>query len=375
MKNGNWEWLDEKIESLKSFKGSLMGYISSSRNVDKPASQMGPDSFQVLRLDSNENFFISNHDLTSILEEVVKNIDLRLYNPEGIAELREALGRYAGVSWECVTVSSGSEQLIDLIARLFLEEGDEVISIVPSFFVYRKRVELEGAKCVEVPLDEDLSLDVDAVLQSVTPRTRIVFICSPNNPTGNQFGWNEIKTIAEESPAIIALDEAYAEFGDFSVAPFAVKERNVIVVRTLSKAFGLAGMRFGYSVSSPELASVLSEIIPYTISSVVSKFVLRLLNHVDLVKKSIEMAKTERRRLIDNLRAIKGIEVLDSKANFVTFRPREKVDFIYEELLKRGILVKNLGDLPVIGHCLRVTVGLPDMNDRFLDALNQIRVN
>jgi len=297
---------------------------------------------------------------------------LRLYDPGGISELREALGKYVGVPSDCVTLSSGSEQLIDLVARLFLDEGDEVVSVVPSFFMYRKRVELEGAGFVEVPLNGDLSLDVDGILESVNSRTRIVFVCSPNNPTGNQFGWDDIRAIAEGSSALVVLDEAYAEFGDYSAAPLAVEERNVIVVRTFSKAFGLAGLRFGYAVSNLKLASVISEIIPYTISSVAARFVLELLKQTDVVGKAIEMAKAERRRLIDGLRAIDGVDALDSKANFVAFRFREEADIVYQRLLRRGILVKNLGDSPVMGHCLRVTVGVPYMNDLFVDALKQI---
>jgi len=253
-----------------------------------------------------------------------------------------------------------------------LGDGDEVVSIVPSFFMYRRRVQLQGGKFVEVPLNEDLSLDIDAILESVNSRTRIVFVCSPNNPTGNQFGWDDIRAIAEGSSALVVLDEAYAEFGDYSAAPLAVEERNVIVVRTFSKAFGLAGLRFGYAVSNLKLASVISEIIPYTISSVAARFVLELLKQTDVVGKAIEMAKAERRRLIDGLRAIDGVDALDSKANFVAFRFREEADIVYQRLLRRGILVKNLGDSPVMGHCLRVTVGVPYMNDLFVDALKQI---
>jgi len=367
--NRNLEWLDKRIKSLRSFDGSLLGYVGSSRNAEKRK-----DAFpsEVLNLDSNENFFVGKDDLTSILMEVVKDIDLRNYEPESIFELKDGLGRYARVPSECITMSSGSEQLIDLIVRLFLEKSDEVISITPSFFMYKKRVELEGARFVEVPLNADLSLNLDAILEKVTPRTKIIFICSPNNPTGNEFRPDEIKALARESSAVIAIDEAYAEFGDFTAASLATEEKNVIVVRTLSKAFGLAGIRFGYSVSDQELATVLSEIIPYTISSVVARFVLKLLDRIDLIKGSIDMVRTERQRLIENLRTIRGIKVLDSKANFVTFRPDKEANIVHQELLKRGISIKNLGNMPVIGPCLRVTVGLPDMNERFLDALTQI---
>lgn len=368
----NLRWLENKIRVLHTFDGSLLKYVNSTGGVKKKTQQPEASPSRILKLDSNENFFVSAEDLNAVLRDVVEDIDLRLYDPKGVVELNEALGRYVGVSPECITVSSGSEQLIDLIVNLFLEKGDNVISIVPSFFAYEKRVALKEALFYGVPLKRDLSLNKEAIVKRATPRTKLIFVCSPNNPTGNRFEWSEIETLAEETSTIVVLDEAYAEFADCSVASLSVKKRNVIVLRTFSKAFGLAGMRFGYAVTHPDLASTLSSIIPYTVSTITAKFVLRLLSSFDMVKKSVEMAKVERKRLIADLKAIKGIRVFDSEANFVTFKPYRSANFVHQKLLEKGILVKNLGRLPVIGHCLRVTVGLPDMNDRFLKALSEI---
>lgn len=357
---------------LHAFDGSLLKYVKSPRGVKKKATSLEVDASRILRLDSNENFFVSAGDLNVLLHDVVDELDLRLYNPEGVGELNEVLGKYVGVSPECITVSSGSEQLIDLIVNLFLEKGDNVISIVPSFFAYEKRVSLKEALFFGVPLNRDLSLDKKAILEKTTPRTRLIFICSPNNPTGNQFGWSEVEALADDVSAILVLDEAYAEFAEYSVASLAVKKSNVIVLRTSSKGFGLAGMRFGYAVAHPDLALSLSSIIPYTVNTVTAKFVVKLLGSIDIIKKSVEMVKVERERLIKSLRSIKGVKVFDSVANFVTFKPFKDADRVYRDLLERGIIVKNLGNLPIIGPCLRVTVGLPHMNDRFLNALRLI---
>lgn len=365
-------WLEDKLREFHSFDGSLLQYVSSTGGIKKEAEKLRAGVSKILKLDSNENFFVSAEELNALFRDVVEEVDLRLYDPGGIGELNKALGTYAGVAPECITVSSGSEQLIDLVINLFLEKGDNVISIVPSFFVYETRVSLRGAKFFGVPLNKDLSLNKKAILKRATPKTRLIFICSPNNPTGNQFEWSEIEALADEVSAILVLDEAYAEFADFSAASLAAKTENIISLRTFSKAFGLAGLRFGYSVAHPNLALPLSSIIPYTVSSVVAKFIVRLLRSTDFIKKAVEMTKIERKRLIEELNSFKGIKVLDSKANFVTFKPHKKADFIHQKLLEKGVLVKNLGDLPVIGHCLRVTVGLPEMNDRFLKALSEI---
>jgi histidinol-phosphate aminotransferase len=143
-------------------------------------------------------------------------------------------------------------------------------------------------------------------------------------------------------------------------------------LRTFSKAFGLAGLRFGYAVANPDLALPVSNIMPYTVNTITSRFVVKLLENVDMIKKCAKMVRDERKRLIEGLSSIEGIRVFDSKANFVTFNPYKKVDQIHKRLLEEGIIVKNLGNLPVIGHCLRVTVGLPSMNERFLRALSEI---
>ncbi len=367
----NFVWLDKKIEDFSFFGGSLLKYVDSSATITNRAQKLGASS-KILKLDSNENFFLKPDYLNSIFPEILQNVDLRLYDPTSISDLKEALGKYSTVSPEYIIVSSGSEQLVDLVTRLFLEKGDNAISIVPTFFMYEKRVRLQDSQLIKVPLNRDLSLNKEAIVDKVTSRTRLLFICSPNNPTGNQFKWDEIEELVDECSAIVLVDEAYAEFADYSVTSLSSKKRNLIVLRTFSKAFGLAGMRFGYAVAHPDIASLLSEIIPYTVSTVTAKYVLKLLSNLDFIAKSIELVKEERKKLIDDLKAVKGLEVLDSKANFVTLKPNRDAAGIYRKLLKKGIVIKNLGNLPVIGHCLRVTVGLPHMNSQFLNALKQI---
>jgi len=357
------EWLRKKVERMRSFNGSLIGYVGL------PMEAKGN---RFVKLDSNENFFVDADFLRQVFAETLKDVDFRLYDPGVMAELREALGRYVGVSGECVCVGSGAEHLIDFVVQSFLNVGDNVVCVVPSFFMYGKRVSLCGADVIDVPLRGDLSLDVDGILAKYNNRTRLVFVCSPNNPTGNEFGWDEVKALADGCSALIVVDEAYAEFGDGSVCSKAVDKENVVVVRTFSKAFGLAGLRFGYLVANEKLASGFSKVIPYTVGTVVARFVERLLDRRDVVDGWIRRVKEEREKLIKELRSIGGVKVFDSKANFVTFRPNVDANRVYKGLLERGVVVKNLGSLPVIGHCLRVTVGLPYMNDKFLNVLMQI---
>lgn len=368
----NLNWLERKLESLRSFDGSLIGYVSSSPSVEEISEKSHLSAFDILKLNANENFFVDPVFLNEVFREILQDVDLRSYGPRAIVELKNALSAYVGVPPECLVVGSGSEQLVDFIVKFFLKKGDDSISIEPSFYMYGKRVRLSGARLISVSLKNDLSLDVESVLDKLTEKTKLIFICSPNNPTGNQFSWSEIETLADKSSAVVLVDEAYSEFGDFSVCPLAVNKKNVVVVRTFSKAFGLAGLRFGYAVAHSDLASVFSEILPYTVSTVTAKYVQRLLEKIDVVEEWNTRVKQERAKLIEGLRRVKGLDVLDSKANFVTFKPQQNTEQVYSKLLERGIIVKNLGDIPLIGHCLRVTVGIPDMNTRFLKAMTEI---
>jgi len=355
-------WLKEKINAMQSFKGSLLSYIGSSRNADS----------DLLKLDANEDYFVDPKFLKNILLEALEEVDLRLYNPSVAIELREALAKYLNVPAECVWFGSGSEHPIDLFIQYFLTRNDEAISIVPSFFMYEKRIRLKGAKLINVPLKNDLSINTDEILDKCSEKTKLVFVCSPNNPTGNQFSWESIEKLADGCPAIIVIDEAYAEFGEDAICPKAVKKENILVVRTFSKAFGSAGLRFGYFAACEDLATALAKVFPYTVNTLTSRFVIKLLERFEIVKGWIDEIKRERKRLIEKLRFLDGIEVFDSKTNFVTFKPNGDADKIHRELLNRKIAIKNLGELPVIGHCLRVTVGLPYMNNMFLEALAQI---
>lgn len=358
----NLNWLAKRVKALHSFKGSLLRY------VNPPDAGRG----DALRLDRNENFFVDVNFLKSIFLEVLGDVDLRLYDPDAIIDLKKTLGEYVGVPYGCVGVGSGSEHLIDFIIKSFLGKGEEAVCLMPSFFMYDKRILLSGGRIITVPLRNDLSLDVDKVLANCSDKTRLIFVCSPNNPAGNQFDWSEIEALVEGCSAVVIVDEAYAEFGDGSVCSKAVEKENLIVIRTFSKAFGLAGLRFGFFVACENLASALFEIIPYTVSTVVARFVVKLLDNSKVVQNWIEKVKKEREKLIRKLHSVDGLEVFDSKANFVTFKPKMDADRVYKGLLNKGIAVKNLGTLPVIGHCLRVTVGLPSMNVRFLNALRQV---
>ena len=327
-----------------------------------------------MKLNSNENFFMPKEKLTALLKEVVEESDPRIYPQEEELEAKNALGDYLGVSPECILLGSGSDPLIDLVARLFLEREDEALSVEPTFSLYEHIVTLWGAKYLGVPLKDDFSLNIEKILAKVTPKTKLFLLCSPNNPTANQFKMEEVLSLVKGFPGLVAIDEAYAEFTDYSTVGLVEKFENLIVFRTFSKAFGLAGLRLGYAVSNSDLALTLSAkaLLPYVVNSIALKMGLKLLGNIEIMKEAVRKLKKERGRLIEKLNGIDGVKAFNSQTNFVLFQTEKGSDEIFEALLKMGVLIRNVGSVLRLGECLRTTVGLPEMNDELLAALERV---
>jgi histidinol-phosphate aminotransferase len=369
LKNEGVRWLRERLDEIRS----LRGYVSGEA-MRRTAEKLGVKPPEIVKLNSNENFFMPKEKLAQLLMEVVEESDPRIYPQQEENEVKNALSKYLGVPPECVVIGSGSDPLIDLVTRLFLGRGDEALSIEPTFSLYQHLVSLWGAKYVGVPLKNDFSLDAKRILAAVSPKTKMLFVCSPNNPTANQFKMDEIQALVEEFPGVVAVDEAYVEFADYSIVRLVEKLENLIVFRTFSKAFGLAGLRLGYAVANQNLATTLSEKaqLPYVANSIALKMGLKLLANVEIVKENVGQLKRERGRLIRELNEISGVKAFNSQTNFVLFRTEKNSDEVFEALLKRGILIRNIGKILNIGGCLRTTVGLPEMNDKLLAALEQV---
>lgn len=362
-------WLKVRLEEIRSLGGYRAG-----ENLGRAALRSKVKPSEILKLNSNENFFVPRGTLTRLLREVVEEVDLRIYPQEEEGEIREALGKYLGVPSQCVVMESGSDPLIAFISNLLLERGDEVLSVKPTFGIYKHVVDLRGAGYLSVPLRENFSMDVEEILAKVTPRTKLFFLCSPNNPTANQFKKGEIQSLIEEFSGLVIIDEAYGEFADYTTVPLVEKFENLMVLRTFSKTFGLAGLRLGYAVANPELATTLSEKaqLPYPVSSIALRTGLKLLANIEVVKDAIKRLKRERGRLVRELNAIRGVTAFNSQANFVLFQTEKESDEIYQALLDQGVLVRNLGRVLHLERCLRTTVGLPEMNEKTLAVLKQV---
>lgn len=329
------------------------------------------DDSSILRLDRNENYFIDKEVLMKIALEALNEIDIRLYPDAEFTELLEALSKFFNIDTEYFVIGSGSDQLIDILARIFAQKGI-VVSISPTFSWYRLRTIFHGGTYVDVPLNNDFSLNLHEIIQK-SKNASLLFLCSPNNPTGNQFPFNDIKSIVEEVKSLVVIDEAYVDFANFSIYNLVKKYENLIVLRTFSKAYGLAGLRLGYMIASPEIAKPISKVAqyPYPIANFSAKIAVKLLQNRHIIENAINELKRERERFYNELLKI-GINVYRSDANFLLFNSPLNPELFNSILIKNNIKIKHIKD--VLGHStyFRVTVGLRYMNDRFLEVIRNV---
>jgi histidinol-phosphate aminotransferase len=271
------------------------------------------------------------------------------------------------VSPDQIVIGTGSDQLIDLISRAFLKRGDLALIVTPTFSMYERCVRTLGAELIRVPLRKDFSLDLENVLENGS-EAKLLFLCSPNNPTANQFKTETIHRLVDEFDGLVVVDEAYAEFAEKTVIPLVEESENLVILRTFSKAFGVAGLRLGYAVSNHDLASTISQRfqMPYVTTLIALEMGVKLLEMIDAFREAIAKLKAEREKMIKRLNGMKGVNTFDSQTNFVLMELERSSAKVYRTLLNRGIIVRNLGRVLRLENCLRVTVAPPEMTDRFI---------
>ncbi len=322
-----------------------------------------------IKLDSNENFALDKEFVSAVASEAARHVDLREYPLDQLEKLYSQLAKYAGVDEECVAAGSGSDQVIELLLSTL--GGRRATVFAPTFSYFINRCELHGMKVDHVPLARDFTLDKKAFLKSAM-RSDLVYICSPNNPTGNQIDRETVIEIVDSLKGkLILIDEAYVDFADYSLSADATKRNNVIVLRTLSKAFGLAGARVGYMVANKKFIRTFRSVIqsPYPISTLSLAIASGILAQADQVTQTIKIVRSERDRVFDRLSKTKEIRVFRSDANFLFIEAGRRYQPILKALESSGIVVKMLGNIAGHRGCMRVTIGTREMNDKFLQCI------
>ena len=290
-------------------------------------------------------------------------------------ELKAQLAALKGVRSGQIFLGNGSDEAIDLAFRIFCEPGrDNAVSIAPTYGMYRVAAQTNGVELREVPLGADFSLPVEALLAAADGRTKLLWLCSPNNPTGNAFPAQEIESLLRRFDGIVVLDEAYIDFADSGgFLPRLGEFPNLIVLQTLSKAWGMAGLRIGLAFAAREVAALFSRVkYPYNIPGPTQRAAEEMLGR-DLTPQIAEI-RSERRRLASELASCPCIErVYPSQTNFLLVRTPAP-DALYDALIEAGIIVRNRSRIPGCEGCLRITVGTPAENARMIETVKNFQL-
>lgn len=330
-----------------------------------------PPAAGMVKLDAMENPYLLPQALRDEIAQAVASVEINRYPDASAQQLKEGIARVTRLpDGMQVLLGNGSDEIIQLLALAVAKPGAVLMSVEPSFVMYKMIATFTGMRYAGVPLDRDFSLDLPAMLEAIArERPALIFLAYPNNPTGNLFDAHSIRKILEAAPGLVVVDEAYYAFARDSFIPQLGRYDNLLVMRTFSK-LGMAGLRLGFLAGPPAWLSQLEKLrLPYNVGVLPQLVAMRLLQHHDVLLAQAELIRQERARMLAALNAVVGVRTYSSEANFILLRVA-KATLIFEELKRRGVLIKNLdGGHPALQDCLRVTVGTRQENTQFLDAL------
>lgn len=342
------------------------------RSIEEIAAKYGLSPEKIIKLGSNENPLGPSQLAVKAIKEKAGKI--HLYPPSDAFPLRAAISDYTGYPVSNIVASgSGMDGILDTMMRLFMSPASETIIPIPTFSYYEIATLANGGKPVFVKRNEDFDIKAEDILNKVNSNTRMIFLCSPNNPSGNAIREKEAREILDSVNAIVFVDEAYADFSEISLIGLVKEYENLIVGRTFSKVFGLAGMRMGYAVVPEWLCREYMKVMtPFSVDVLSLAAGIAALNDRVHLKKTIETIKKGRIQLAEGLEPV--CKVYPSEANFILIdvSPRTAKE-VSEALLRKGIIVRDCTSFRGAGNSLiRITVGTQEQNARVIDALGSI---
>lgn len=323
-------------------------------------------------VNANESPFniTDEEDMKNTIIEIVKNYNFNRYPDPNAVELRKELSKFTNVGLENLICGNGGDEIINLIIMTFVEPEDYVVVHSPSFEMYNISTIINNGKIIKVEDKENFEIDSDKIIEKANENNaKMIFLCVPNNPTGYLMGKDEIENIINNTDGIIVLDEAYIEFSDIEAINYLNNDR-VIVVRTLSKLFGLAGLRIGYGIGSKNIINCLNKVKPpYNVNGLTQKIATEVLKNKETIIKRIEFFKNERNRISEKLRKFEYLKVYKSSTNFILVKIDEKyIDKILLNLEKNSILPKIYKNRKDLENCIRISMSTKKVNDLILDS-------
>lgn len=328
----------------------------------------------IIKLASNENPLGPSPKAMAAVSDIIK--DLHLYPDANCFDLKRKLAAIYNVPEKGILIGNGSDELLKLLAETFLEKDDQVIFAQPTFSEYQFVSRIMGAECIEVPL-KGYTHDLSAMLDAISIKTKMLVICNPNNPTGTMVSSRQIKDFMEQVPddVIVVFDEAYQEYVESpeyaSGLEFIKEGRNVLVARTFSKIYGLAALRVGYALTTPAIAQAVERVTePFNVNMPAQAAALAALDDQEHVTRSQQLNSQGKQYLYGEFNRM-GLEYIPTEANFILVDTGNNCQGVFKNLLKLGVIVRT-GDNFGYPNCIRVTVGTPEQNQRFIKSLEKV---
>lgn len=323
---------------------------------------------QAVRMDTSTNVLGTNPSARDVLARSA-DLDLNQYPTPYSDGLRQALAQRYGLNEDNFVVGNGSDEALDIIFKSFMEPGETVVAPYPSYVLHGFFVKINGGRFVTVDLKPGFQLDPDSMLAA---KGKIMILCTPNNPTANTFDHADVERLVQEHDGPVVVDEAYGEYTDRSFLPRVEEFDNLIVTRTFSKAYGLAGMRVGYMASNLKMAGIMQRIkIPYSLNQVSERAAIAALKDTTYVDMAVDLVRRERERLSQGLESL-GFRTYPSQSNFILFKSPHPSGELVKRLAEKGVLVRNFGELRMLENCLRTTIGTRELNDLLLTKLGEV---
>ena len=343
------------IDSLVRNNVKKMFSYSSARDDFKDEFDM-----KLIYLDANESPF--------------DNI-INRYPDNKHSELKKVISDIKNVNVNQVTFGNGTDEILDLIVRVFCNPNeDKIITLPPTYGMYDVIAKTNGVENIEIPLKSDFSIDKNEILKLSSNNTKVLFLCSPNNPTGNSFNTNDLTDLIKGFKGIVVVDEAYIDFSSKQSLISLIKDNNnLIITQTMSKAYGMAGIRLGMGFSNEKIINYLNKIKPpYNINVLTERKALEELNKIDEIEKNISIVLDQRSLLVSCLEKLDFVEkIYKSDANFLLVKV-DNANLRYNQLLEKGIVVRNRSNQPLCQNCLRITIGTKNENTSLIKTLNEL---
>lgn len=333
----------------------------------KPYTSARSTNLSGILLDANENAF------GSIIGDL--NLELNRYPDPNQNALRKKLANFLGISWENLFFGVGSDEIIDLLLKIFcIPNKDNVIICEPTYGMYSVACNINDVRVKQVLLNKNFDIDFEQVVVAKDENTKMIFLCSPNNPTGNLLNYNIIEKLAKLEDLLIVIDEAYIDFSSKTDSLNLLNNfNNVIILRTFSKAWGLAGVRCGYAAANKQIIDLLFKVkAPYSINKLTENIILKALDKTNNYIKIVELIKNEREYLFNELSKLdKVIKVYNSESNFILFKVENPKE-IYKKLAQKNIIIRDRSNQVNLDGCLRVSVGTVEQNKLFINTLKEL---